>query len=613
MPRRTAERCRATVDKLGAWTRGGLSKRETAQVETHLDECERCRALAAELADVNGALRLIIAPLVLGVGAAGYLATTAKAGAAVATAAVTAGSTSAAGGAANAASSLPRQFVGVGASVAALAAVLAFAVGGTTTQNVPTAQATPQHPTTTQPVVRPPSPKPVIPPPAQPGSPPATTTPPTTNPAAMTPPTTNPAAPPASSVAPTTTPSSPAPPPPPPGQPTLTAAGPSGGITLTPGMGPLDVPISVTNTGNTPSDPVTAVLNLPPGVTAQSVQPASTLGGHALDSHPIEPYAAAGPGSSGAGSTTTVVCGSGSGTVTCMSPGGLQPGDSVELVFRLVASNSATNSDITGVVSAGTAMAVHLTVHVVVGQYDGLALAASVDMSDSWWSWIWDESPILDVAVTNTGTSTSPVTVAVDQSGTAWLADHAWTCTGGHDQSVTCTTKGPLPPRGVLDLKIRLYHPHETIHVTGHLGTATASATVGFLPPRCPWLWCWPTQPVPPTDTPVAPPTTTDVTPTTTRQPTTTTTTTTTTTAAHDDQAPRAAADHDDNPAADPTGQHPAVDDGAAGHDHQPAADVPEFTAAAGPDPTRDANGLPPVAADVVLAARAALGRLRRA
>jgi RNA polymerase sigma factor (sigma-70 family) len=53
----TADRCRATTDKLGAWTRGGLSKREITQVEAHLDKCERCRALAVELADVNSTLR----------------------------------------------------------------------------------------------------------------------------------------------------------------------------------------------------------------------------------------------------------------------------------------------------------------------------------------------------------------------------------------------------------------------------------------------------------------------------------------------------------------------------------------------------------------------------
>lgn len=68
------ERCRAATAKLGSWTRSGLSRRETAQVEVHLDQCVGCRSVAAELADVNGALRGVVAPLVLGAGAAGYLA-----------------------------------------------------------------------------------------------------------------------------------------------------------------------------------------------------------------------------------------------------------------------------------------------------------------------------------------------------------------------------------------------------------------------------------------------------------------------------------------------------------------------------------------------------------
>lgn len=50
------EHCRTTVDRLGAWTRDGLSKREKAQVDAHLDECVPCRALTAELADVNSTL-----------------------------------------------------------------------------------------------------------------------------------------------------------------------------------------------------------------------------------------------------------------------------------------------------------------------------------------------------------------------------------------------------------------------------------------------------------------------------------------------------------------------------------------------------------------------------
>jgi hypothetical protein len=134
----TTERCRATTEKLGAWTRGGLSKRETAQVETHLDECDRCRALAAELADVNDGLR-VVATLVLGIGAAGYLATTAKASAGVALAAATSAGAAggSAGAAAGAAGSLPRQFVGVGASVAALAVVLILALTCGTAQHIP--------------------------------------------------------------------------------------------------------------------------------------------------------------------------------------------------------------------------------------------------------------------------------------------------------------------------------------------------------------------------------------------------------------------------------------------------------------------------------------------
>ncbi|GGM46198.1 RNA polymerase sigma factor [Longimycelium tulufanense] len=69
-----AEQCRGTVDRLGAWARRGLSRRETAQVEAHLDKCERCRQLAAELSDLNASLRAVVAPLVLGPAAAGYLA-----------------------------------------------------------------------------------------------------------------------------------------------------------------------------------------------------------------------------------------------------------------------------------------------------------------------------------------------------------------------------------------------------------------------------------------------------------------------------------------------------------------------------------------------------------
>jgi RNA polymerase sigma factor (sigma-70 family) len=70
----TDERCRAALDKLGAYVRGGLAKRETKAVEGHLDDCERCKAIYLELADVNTALREALGPLVLGGAAAAYLA-----------------------------------------------------------------------------------------------------------------------------------------------------------------------------------------------------------------------------------------------------------------------------------------------------------------------------------------------------------------------------------------------------------------------------------------------------------------------------------------------------------------------------------------------------------
>jgi RNA polymerase sigma factor (sigma-70 family) len=66
-------RHRETEEKLGAYTRGGLSKRDAVKVEEHLRECAECRALAAELREVNsGILRSTIAPLVLGAALVGY-------------------------------------------------------------------------------------------------------------------------------------------------------------------------------------------------------------------------------------------------------------------------------------------------------------------------------------------------------------------------------------------------------------------------------------------------------------------------------------------------------------------------------------------------------------
>ncbi|MFJ2520468.1 sigma-70 family RNA polymerase sigma factor [Cellulosimicrobium cellulans] len=70
-----AEECRTVNALLGSYVRGGLAKRETARVESHLDGCGECRALVLELGDVSHGMRAVIAPLVLGVGALGLVGT----------------------------------------------------------------------------------------------------------------------------------------------------------------------------------------------------------------------------------------------------------------------------------------------------------------------------------------------------------------------------------------------------------------------------------------------------------------------------------------------------------------------------------------------------------
>ncbi|MQY04942.1 sigma-70 family RNA polymerase sigma factor [Actinomadura macrotermitis] len=68
------DRCRPVLDKLGAYVRDGLARRDARSVERHLDDCARCKAIYAEIADVNGTLREGLGPLVLGAAAAAYLA-----------------------------------------------------------------------------------------------------------------------------------------------------------------------------------------------------------------------------------------------------------------------------------------------------------------------------------------------------------------------------------------------------------------------------------------------------------------------------------------------------------------------------------------------------------
>ncbi|WP_051191983.1 sigma-70 family RNA polymerase sigma factor [Microbacterium luticocti] len=64
--------CQWTIERLGAYSRGGLGKRDRAKVDRHLHDCARCAIVAAEAKDVSDRLALVLLPLVLGTGAAGY-------------------------------------------------------------------------------------------------------------------------------------------------------------------------------------------------------------------------------------------------------------------------------------------------------------------------------------------------------------------------------------------------------------------------------------------------------------------------------------------------------------------------------------------------------------
>lgn len=137
------ESCAQANAHLGAYVRGGLSRREHAKVEAHVRECDNCTVLAAELGDVNRGLRGIIAPLVLGLagmgalegglpiggvfglGGAGGLGGVAGAGAGGQGSGASAGAASGAGGAGVSAGGAG----GVGAGVAAIALPAAAALG----------------------------------------------------------------------------------------------------------------------------------------------------------------------------------------------------------------------------------------------------------------------------------------------------------------------------------------------------------------------------------------------------------------------------------------------------------------------------------------------------
>ncbi len=68
--------CKPIATKLGGYVRGRLSRRSAREVEKHLRDCAECTAAYADLSAINHSLRGALAPVMLGAGAAGYLAAT---------------------------------------------------------------------------------------------------------------------------------------------------------------------------------------------------------------------------------------------------------------------------------------------------------------------------------------------------------------------------------------------------------------------------------------------------------------------------------------------------------------------------------------------------------
>ncbi|ASR34266.1 hypothetical protein BAY61_03830 [Prauserella marina] len=498
----SAERCRATADKLGAWTRDGLSKRERAQVEQHLDNCPDCTALAAELADVNGGLRVFIAPLVLGGGVTGYLALAGTGKAAAAGAAAGTAAAGSAGAAAGALTSGPRQFVGVAASGVAMAAAVAIALTAGGSSEIPAAQPPPPA------AIESPAPEPAAPPP-----PPAP-------PAPQPPPQDPPAPPPPAQPAPPPPPREPAPQPPPavPPPPTVeppqvTAIAPPEGIELLPGGSPVDLPITVRNDGGTVSDPVGVTLTLPPGVSA--VGPASG-GGGAPGSAGLPRAEGAQRGQSavvaaqqGAEPTasTTVRCPGGTGTVTCSTAEGLQPGASAVLTFRLVAAEDASSGEVTGTISSGSPVEVSIKVPVAVTPVQDKVFLTVEKAFHPW-------SRTLYVVVRNDGPVARQAELTVDAPANDLPLGSPFDCAGGEE--LTCTTEEAVEPGESATLWIAVRPdldpspvPHgaepppgpagnggAVVTVTATLGNASASESVRF---GCWGLWCyWPGLPATP-------------------------------------------------------------------------------------------------------------------
>jgi hypothetical protein len=148
--------CQWVHDRLGAYVRKGLSRRDAAKVEEHLRTCRKCTALFIELSEVNSSMAGVIGPVVLGTATMGYLGAAALAGL---WGGVWGGLIAAFGSTKEALAANAKVALGVGAAagVAGIATVAVLVANNSSTNNPPSAV---QSPGVTAPSSLPPAPTP---------------------------------------------------------------------------------------------------------------------------------------------------------------------------------------------------------------------------------------------------------------------------------------------------------------------------------------------------------------------------------------------------------------------------------------------------------------------
>ncbi|OXM47725.1 hypothetical protein CFP75_23455 [Amycolatopsis alba DSM 44262] len=270
----------------------------------------------------------------------------------------------------------------------------------------------------------------------------------------------------------------------------MTASTPAGGVHLEPGED-ANLPITVRNDGGSKSEPVAVSLNLPKGVTAV---PAG--GGGAMGVTGFRQQAGPAP--------IAVSCPGGSGTVTCKTGTGLEPGQSAVLTFRLRADETAEpGSMVTGSVTAGAQIKVSVAVKVTVKPPpDDLTLRAE---SDGLSAFPWNRNPLVLIRVKNTGKSTKPVTITLDHRVLSSWSVYGIPCTPT-GEGASCTSRGSLAPGRQASLWVRLKgRPADNVPVTVNATLGVAKAKPVEVHFGCWHHWCDDNALLPPTTVPTMP------------------------------------------------------------------------------------------------------------